>query len=196
MPRKVDHDERRRHVLDIACDVIEREGVEAATVRRVALEAGCSTTIVSHYFANKHQLLQMTYRRASEGAKGRVLSTLERSPGDVEAVLTVLLPLDDHSRRDWHIWFAFWVFAIGDAEFAREHRGYLDDVVAILADTLTQRYGPERFAAFQWEGRRLFALLSGLAQQAIFDRDAVPVEKLKQFVVDESRRLQLAYGNV
>lgn len=196
MPRKVDHDERRQEVLDIACRLIEREGVDAATVRRVAQEAGCSTTIVSHYFANKHQLLQLTYRRASESAKQRVLDVLAAAPGDIEACLEVLLPMDDRSRRDWHIWFAFWGMAIGDAEFAKEHQGYLSDVVEILATTLARRYGGRnRAPLYRSEGQRLFALVSGLAVQAIFNGQSLPVERMKDFVADESARLTRAYGD-
>jgi AcrR family transcriptional regulator len=195
MPRKVDHDERRQQVLDIACQIIVKEGVDAATVRRVAAEAGCSTTIVSHYFANKHQMLQLTYRRASEGAKQRILAVLTASPGDIQACLEVLLPMDDRSRRDWHIWFAFWGMAIGDMEFAEEHRGYLADVVEILADTLQHRFGGRNRAhLYQSEGQRLFALVSGLAVQAVFNGQSVPVERMKEFVADESARLSRAYG--
>ena len=195
MPRKVDHDERRQQVLDIACRLIEKEGVEAATVRRVAEEAGCSTTIVSHYFANKHQLLQLTYRRASEGARRRVLEVIDRSPGDVEACLEALLPMDESRSRDWHIWFSFWGMAIGDPAFAKEHRAYLREVVKILADTLQRRFGGRnRRLRYEREGQRLFALVAGIAVQAIFDDQTVPAKRLKELVATESKRLTQTYG--
>jgi AcrR family transcriptional regulator len=197
MPRKVDHDERRRQVLDIACRVIESEGMDAATVRRVAQEAGCSTTVVSHYFANKHQLLELTYRRASEGAKKKVLEVLDRAPGDIEACLEALLPMDESRHRDWHIWFSFWGMAIGDPEFAKEHRGYLREVVKILADTLQQQFGaPNRRLTYEGEAQRLFALVAGMAVQAVFDDQSVPAERLKELVATESERLTQTYGTV
>lgn len=194
MPRKVDHDERRHHVLESACRVIENEGVDAATVRRIAREAGCSTTIVSHYFTNKHQMLQLTYRRASEGAKSRVLDILAACPGDIELCLEALLPIDDGARRDWHIWFAFWGMAIGDEEFAHEHRRYLKDAVQILAGALRARFGNHPEEVFIAEAQRLFGLVSGLAVQAIFDRESLPIHRMKEVVASESARLTLIYG--
>jgi AcrR family transcriptional regulator len=195
MPRKVDHDERRQQVVDIARRLIEKEGVDAATVRRVAEEAGCSTTIVSHYFANKHQLLLLIYRRASEGAKDRVRDVLDRSPGDIEACLEALLPMDEPRRRDWHVWFAFWGMAIGDTEFAHEHRTYLREVTRILAGVLQHRFGGRnRTHMYRREGQRLFALVSGIAMQAVFDAQTLPVSRLKSLIATESERLTRVYG--
>jgi AcrR family transcriptional regulator len=196
MPRKVDHDERRHYVLDIACRVIQQEGVDAATVRRVAAEAGCSTTIVSHYFANKRELLQLIYRRASEGAKRRVRNALAHDRGDVDACLEALLPMDDERFRDWHVWFAFWGMAIGDPEFAEEHRAYLRQAANILAGALQDRFGGDgRTQTYLHEGQRLFALVSGIAAQAVFDGEALPTGRLKELVADESDRLTRTYGD-
>lgn len=195
MPRRVDHEQRREQVLDIARRLIEKEGVDAATVRRVAEEAGCSTTIVSHYFANKHQLLLLVYRRASECAKDRVRNVLDRSPGDIEACLEALLPMDEPRRRDWHIWFAFWGMAIGDPEFAHEHQTYLREATKILASVLQHRFGGRnRTQVYQREGRRLFALVSGTAMQAVFDAQTLPASRLKGLIATEAERLTRVYG--
>jgi len=44
-------------ITRVAAEVIACEGVEAATVRRVSAVAGYSTSIVTYYFADKHELL-------------------------------------------------------------------------------------------------------------------------------------------
>jgi hypothetical protein len=44
----LDHDKRRRDIAWITIDVIAREGLEAATIRLIAAEAGCNTTAITH----------------------------------------------------------------------------------------------------------------------------------------------------
>ena len=60
--RPTNHDERRRRIAAVTVEVIARDGLEAATVRRIATELGGPTKIVTHYFSDKHELLVWTYR--------------------------------------------------------------------------------------------------------------------------------------
>ena len=64
MPKIVDHAERRREVLDATWRVIGREGLEAATVRRIAAEAGCSIGVLAHYFQDKEDILISAHQLA------------------------------------------------------------------------------------------------------------------------------------
>ena len=50
--RYVDHEQRRIVVVDAATALVIRDGRSALTVRSVAEEIGCSTKVVSHYFAD------------------------------------------------------------------------------------------------------------------------------------------------
>ena len=59
MARSVDHHKQRRlEVLAAARRVIVRDGIEAATTRNIApREAGCSSGALTHYFADKDDIL-------------------------------------------------------------------------------------------------------------------------------------------
>ena len=65
MPRVVNHEVRRREVASIAAQVVVKEGRAGLTVRNVAQAAGCSTTVVSHYFADMAELFYETYAFAA-----------------------------------------------------------------------------------------------------------------------------------
>lgn len=71
MPRRIDHDGRRRDVAEITCTLIASHGFEWATVRRVAQAARCSTKVVSHYFNPAHAL---SYGVIGNGGKQGALS--------------------------------------------------------------------------------------------------------------------------
>jgi AcrR family transcriptional regulator len=192
MPRQVDHDLRRSEVAEVACELIAREGVEATTVRRVAEAAKCSTTIVSHYFANKHQLLLFAYRAAAASSQSRVSAVVERDPSDLQGCLEALLPLDRPRLRDWQVWFAFWGMVVGDAEFTKEHRRYFRHAVTLTAAVMSAKWGERAFGdkdRCDIEARRLFALVSGLAAQTVFDPKTLSAQSMRDIVATEIKRM-------
>lgn len=93
MPPPVDHEARRPKIAEIAAEIIAQEGLEAATMRRVAAIADCSTTVVTHYFANKRELLLWTYRVAAEHAQERYDEAQSRDPTNLMGCLETVLPI-------------------------------------------------------------------------------------------------------
>src|SRR5256885_12824300 len=102
MPAIIDHDARRAALAEIAADLIAAEGLDAATVRRLAQAAGASTKVVSHYFQDKRALLLMTYRFA---AADSAESAAERAgPADARSYALSLLPTRPDMVRNWRGW--------------------------------------------------------------------------------------------
>jgi AcrR family transcriptional regulator len=58
-----DHDRKRTELIDAAWNLIIRDGYEGATMRRIAIEAHCSTGTVSHYFTNKNAIVTLILER-------------------------------------------------------------------------------------------------------------------------------------
>ena len=79
MPRIVDHEERRAEVAAAVWRIVSRDGLEAATVRRVAAETGMSTSVVSHYFAGKDDLLRLAFRIVVD--RGRERASADSADG-------------------------------------------------------------------------------------------------------------------
>jgi AcrR family transcriptional regulator len=64
MTVRVDHEERRRQIADALLRIADTEGLQAASMRAVAAEAGVSVGNAYYYFASKEQLIQAFYDRA------------------------------------------------------------------------------------------------------------------------------------
>ena len=60
MPKFVDVAERRAQLAAAAARIIGRAGIGAVTLREVAAEAGWTTGALTHYFADKQELLDLT----------------------------------------------------------------------------------------------------------------------------------------
>ena len=73
MPRQVDHAARRAELADAATELIADVGVDGLRLRDVAARAGCTTGMLTHYFADKRELLRFTFghlaRRTGQRAR-------------------------------------------------------------------------------------------------------------------------------
>jgi AcrR family transcriptional regulator len=173
MPRIVDIDERRQELTDAAARLISRGGLSAATMREVAAEAGLTTGALTHYFADKRELLQCTLVASLQL---RVASRSEVSAADpaiaLRAALTGALPIDDASRRHWMVTVAFCAEAAGDVELAATQRDAYREFRRYVV-MLVQKCGVPRDDATE-VGERLIAAVDGVAMQTLFDPESWP----------------------
>ncbi len=113
MPKKVDHEERRRVIADAVLRLLSEDGVEGTTLRTVALGAGVSMGAVQHYFKTKEEMFLFALTRANERLAARIQDQLATGPAPSSAragfrfFLTQLLPLDEESRTGARVWIAF-----------------------------------------------------------------------------------------
>jgi len=139
VPKVVDHAQRRRELVAATWAVVAAEGIEAATVRRIAEEAGCTTGRITHYFADKEEVLVAALRQVHRAAGRRMLAAIGPRSGldALRAVLDEALPLDQERVLEWRVWLAFWGSAATSASLQaeqhqryREWRGLLKRVLA------------------------------------------------------------------
>ena len=185
MPRIVDREERRRTVADVAAQLVADGGVDAVTVRDVAAKAGTSTAIVSHYFRDKQELLMFTFAEMAGRARARVEAALAQDPSDLFGLCEALSPLDEDRRREWRVWIAFWGAATGDPDLAEQQRLRVAATRATIADAvLKARPGTTRAQAAN-DARRILALVTGMAAQAVFDRNDWPPARQRRLLRTE-----------
>ncbi|MDD3352089.1 TetR/AcrR family transcriptional regulator [Zoogloea sp.] len=173
MPALVDHESRRQQIARIATTIICRVGLDAVTMRQIAAEAGFSTTIVTHYFANKKELLLYTYRSSALDAQARMGEVLALDPCDLQGSVEALLPLDPVRQGEWKVYFAFWQMALVDPDFAAEQRAQAENARAILRRVLEARVragcSPIALEAVDTVARRLLVQILGIAIHSLFD---------------------------
>jgi AcrR family transcriptional regulator len=168
MPKIVDHEQRRRDLGHAVWRVIRRDGVERASVRTVAEEAGWSAGALRHYFATQSELLAFAMRLVVERIEDRV-AALDRAAEPrraVEQVLYELLPLDDERRAENEVWLAFTARALIDPELRAQHNEVHDalhQACASALETLAAAGRANAGTATAPQAERLHALVDGLA---------------------------------
>ncbi|MDA0632396.1 TetR/AcrR family transcriptional regulator [Nonomuraea sp. MCN248] len=139
MPKKVDHDERRAHIAEAVLRIAGRDGLDAATLRDVATEAGMSLGAVQYYVRSKEEMLRHAFAHLGERVTARIMAGIDAEPVTVRNFLvsmaTEMLPLDPRRRAERRAWQAF-VVRGGEvpelAEALREGRSWLLGKVAEL----------------------------------------------------------------
>ena len=106
MPKIVDHDARKAELVAAVWRVISRSGMNSATVRSVAAEAGVSPSSLRHYFSDQSELLIF----AAQAMTSRIVARLESHPDEggglerAQRVLEEMLPLDDDRSVEVSVW--------------------------------------------------------------------------------------------
>jgi AcrR family transcriptional regulator len=183
MPKVVDHEQRRRELAQAVWRVIRRDGVDHASVRTVATEAGWSPGALRHYFATQSELLAFAMRLVVERIEARI-AALDR-PIDprqaVEQVLRELLPLDDERRAENEVWLAFTARALIDPELRAQHNEVHDalhqacvSAIETLAAAGLANAGPAK----SLQAERLHALTDGLAVHTALRPDLMPPDQI------------------
>src|SRR6478672_10880923 len=91
MPKRVDHEARRREITDAVCRITVKGGLAAATFREVAAEAGVSVRLVQYYFGSKDELLLATQRHVAERAVERLRTWVAATDGTPKAWLRAFM---------------------------------------------------------------------------------------------------------
>ena len=193
VPKVVDHEERRRLVAEAVWRIARREGLEAASVRNVAAEAGLSPGAMRHYFDGQADLQRAAMETLLARVQTRVAALdTEGPPAEATArILLELLPLDEERQAEAEIWFAFAtgarrdpaLRALADAS-AEELRELVAGIVAVLLGEGADADVRET------ETARLHALVDGLALRAVQRPGAVPPARMRAAV--ERHLAQLA----
>ena len=162
MPKKVDREEKRLEFISASVDVIATEGLSAATLRRIAEVASCTTGSLTHYFDSRKVLILETLRSVHRSAGRRMANAVDSGGTDHDILLLVLLeslPLDDVRLKEWRVWLAFWAASMDDKELTKENaRRYNEwfDLVRSLLEPLIKTKNLDK------KCREIITLIDGL----------------------------------
>jgi AcrR family transcriptional regulator len=127
VPKRVDHEERRRQIADALLRVAAERGLHATGMREVAAGAGVSLRLVQYYFGTKEELMlfatQQLAARFAERGMARISRLREASgpvrPRDViAAILAEALPADDEMRTLYVVYTAYLALSLTDPALA------------------------------------------------------------------------------
>ena len=156
-------------------------------MRVVAEEAGVSTGMLNHYFANRQDLLIHALEFVSQRAHGQMVAAIDGLPPG-RARLTALLDsmLADSDDQDAGETWRVWINAYGEAVRLPELRHTIESRLNrwyALLDHALEGLAPEQAEGeIPWSWR-LDALLNGLSIRALTSESALTGEQIRDEVI-------------
>lgn len=194
MPRQVNSDDRRRDIARAVYRVVARGGLEAASMREIAREAGCTTGALTHHFADRRDLLDHAVGLAVDDSMARLLAAA-RTDG-LRAALAELLPLDELRRQENAVWLVGVSAATRDEQLAARLSRRYAAADGLLAEELRRRLVQDGRPADDEEvgllTEEVLSAVDGIAVQATADPVRYPPERQLALVDRVLRRTGLA----
>lgn len=194
MPKIVDHDERRRVIVEALWRVVARDGAHEVSVRHVAAEAGMPKSSIGHYVGTMPQLMGLAVDQLVQENTDYMLS-LDPLVLDAEKateVLYTLVPVSQRRRHMSGVWLVLAAQAGADEEFAEVLHRLNVSVAEGLADLLRgmkQQGLVDPSRDVDTEVRRIHALIDGLALQCMTDPALRREADVRAILRDEVARL-------
>ncbi|MFE6075883.1 TetR/AcrR family transcriptional regulator [Paenibacillus sp. NPDC057886] len=187
MPKIVDHEKQRIIVADAAIRVIRNNGLDHATVRNIAKEAGLSVGSMRHYFATQAELFSFCMTLFSERVQQRVeaLQMTDSVLNNMKQLLLQFLPLDEDRKMEMEVWFSFSAKVLVYPELQKlsdqMHQGMYRSAQFVIQEL--QKQGMTRTGVgAEIETEKLYALIDGLAIHMLLQPERLTVKQVENVI--------------
>ncbi|MBV1856192.1 TetR/AcrR family transcriptional regulator [Catellatospora tritici] len=173
MPRRVDHEVRRREIGEALLRIAHTKGLQSASMREVAAEAGVSLRLVQYYFQGKNDLLLAALAYLGEQLSARVeqhiraLGSPPTPAGMVYGTLTAILPTDEESRRITRTYTAYYTLVLAEPDLAVAHGATYPDALERFLARQLEAAGVSSAPDSRTVAAGLLALTNGLGSSVL-----------------------------
>lgn len=151
-----------------AAALVGTRGLEALTFRNVAEAAGSSTTVLTHYFADKHDLMLSTYEVVAD-RHGDRFDAASSAGGGLYECLETLLPLDSERQIEWRLLTCYWGMAVSDPRLAEVQAGHVRSAQRRIEIKLRALRADAPKIEVELVARRLGTMVHGLGAHHVLD---------------------------
>lgn len=199
MPKIVDHDERRRVIVEALWRVVNRDGAHEVSVRHVAAEAGMPKSSIGHYVGTMPQLLGLAVDQLIESVTDDIMSidVLALDRETATDIFMKLVPIAERRRHISGVWLLVLSQAGADPEVAavlnRLNSAVAEGIQEVIEGMAKQGLVDASRDAAR-EARRLHALIDGLSLQAMTDPDLRSADEVRAILRDEIELMSMPAG--
>jgi len=194
VPKIVDHDHKRKIIVEAAWNIIEKEGIEKASIRRIASEAGMSTGALRHYFSNQDELLLfiMEYFLARGKERSENKSWSKNPLIAVQETLLELVPVDRDKQTETSVWLVFAIRSLTSVALNTKKDELTEGeyiLMEALLEILIKAGYVNKDINIEIEKLRLSVVIEGLSIHALLRPDIFTIEKTEQIITHHLNEL-------
>lgn len=181
MPKIVDHEKRKKDIAEATWRVISEQGMEGATVRNIAKEAGLSLGALQHYFSSQAGLLSYAMKLVIERVTHRINAITARNLPPKEMVVEILLqmiPTEQETMLEIQVWYEFVMYARNKPELCSVQDDGVLSGLMLLLEKLDENHLLKTDLDLGIEIEKLYAIVDGLALHAVLEPDRLDKERI------------------
>lgn len=178
-------------IVEAAARAVAAHGIHGASMRVIAAEAGVTTGFITHYFADKHAVMEAMLEATNRAAARRVQRAMDSEDTALErlrAAADAMLPIDPQRRQEWQVWVAVWAEASkGDTLSIGYRQGWfgLRDMLIGLLDDAREERGLFGEVDSEHRADRLVTVLAGIGLLAGVERPGRVRDMARRMVAEE-----------
>ena len=168
-----DYGAKRADVAEATWRVIGRDGLDGASLRKIAAELDCTTGVLGHYFSDKDELIMFAMTEFYDRLIATMTEAAAKKANAVDKLMAAVvepLPLDKSRAVGWRILLSFMSHSLGKPElrrnYLRMYRALITYVTQLIRDVQDAGAMSKDMNA-ESEARRLVAIVDGLGFSAI-----------------------------
>ncbi|GAB6903253.1 TetR/AcrR family transcriptional regulator [Kineosporia succinea] len=199
MPKIVDHDERRREIVEVVWRLIADEGIQAVTTRRIAEVSGTANGALRYYFPNKEAALTAAFEYivAATNRRADAVDAHRHGLGGLRTLCLEIMPLDAERRAEARLAINFWQQALNQPDKAGLYATMTGAWRVEIADRLGEAVGDGDVGADAVRPAvvdGLLSLLMGLQIEAVLTPGVCTPERQLAQLDEYLGRLAVSWG--
>ncbi|MGI2326891.1 TetR/AcrR family transcriptional regulator [Planococcus sp. YIM B11945] len=186
MPKLIDSNKRKDWIAEAAWRVILKHGIEGASARNIAKEAGLSLGSLRYYFTTQEELMEYANRLIYERITKRADEIFKKDIDPREKIVQVLyelIPKGGELAQETEVRLAFKVHALHTkASYAGDEDGVYMAVKTVMSNlVLLNLLKKETNLALETE--RLYSFMDGLALDSLLRPEHLDETKIGELLI-------------
>jgi AcrR family transcriptional regulator len=182
MPKIVDHEQKKMEIAASACVAIAEMGIEKANLIEIGKQAGCTTGAITHYFADKDEVLIAAWDYAYRQLMKQIERISSRKPYSLIDVLSESLPTKKRTRILTKVWMTLTIRSLDSVRLAKKQISVsklwnkrIEEELR-KAQALGELY---QHIDLEYESQVISIVINGISLRAIIDPKSWPSTRQK-----------------
>lgn len=187
--------DKRSDVVAATLRVIARDGLDKASMRAIAQELDCTTGVLTHYFRDKEEMLDVVLSELMSAIEEQ-RNEFQLGVMDVDRYIEYvcrLLPNTEAQIRWWKVWLAFTISSFVKQRRSGENHRFYESIRAGWSETfrrlvaggcIRSDLNPED------EADALLAIIDGLGVQVLISPAYLTIDRQRRLLKTHFDRLR------
>ena len=197
-PKMVDHEQRRIDIARATFVAVKNHGVEKLTLRDIAVEAGFTTGVFSHYFKDKNSVLRYAYKIAYQDVIDRIVKVNKSVESYLIKIKNSMVEVFPDPEKHESVAFVAMCFGIRNSDdllLENEYNVNKDDYRGLLEKYINSAIKKGEIPNYGETSETvdlIIALLDGVCIQALLSPEVYTRERCIRIIDSLLERLTLS----